>query len=143
MMIRRKMDTTTYQMPADEIAKGQRARATYLDAIRDWVRNGEQSPFVVPAANLEARTPVYSEAQAQANAMLRLGQWLISHQHADSGFGLLKRASELHPDSWSIWRQTADLEQIGKSGGPEFWARVHALGEKRYYATVDIPGMPQ
>lgn len=138
----RKMDTTTFQMPADELAQAQKARGIYLDAIRDWVRHGAQSTFVVPSATLQATTPAYSDSQAQANAMLQLGQWLVRHDKAAAGFALLRRASDLHPDSWSIWRQTADLEEIGKSGGPGFWARVQALGERKYYPKPNIAGMP-
>ena len=138
----RKMDRTTFQMPAEELAAAQTTRKIYLDAIRDWVRKGKASSYVVPASSLAARTPKYTNEQAEANALLRLGQWLVRSGETMSGFKLLRRASELHPDSWSIWRQTADLEQVGKSGGPEFWARVAALGEKRYYAKVAMPGVP-
>jgi len=28
------------------------------------------------------------------------------------------------------------------AAGPEFWARVNALGDDRYYPAVDMAGMP-
>ncbi|MDP6346732.1 MAG: redoxin domain-containing (seleno)protein, partial [Alphaproteobacteria bacterium] len=33
--------------------------------------------------------------------------------------------------------------EIGLAAGPDFWARVDALGERRYYAPVDMAGMPE
>ena len=29
-----------------------------------------------------------------------------------------------------MWRQAADLEEVGKASGPDFWKRVKALGEQ-------------
>ena len=49
-------------------------------------------------------------------------------------------ASRLHPDSWNMWRQAADLDAVGKATGAEFWARVQALGDKPYYPPPDLPG---
>ena len=51
-------------------------------------------------------------------------------------------ARRLHPESWNIWRQTAAVDERGLASGPEFWARVDALGSRRYYAPVDMEGMP-
>ncbi len=52
---------------------------------------------------------------------------------------MLDDAAQLNPDAWTMWRQMSDLDAVGKAGGPEFWARVAALGEKHYYAPVDAP----
>src|SRR3954451_20581497 len=32
-----------------------------------------------------------------------------------------------------MWRQVADLDEVGKASGPEFWARVRMLGDWPYY----------
>ena len=66
----------------------------------------------------------------------------IMASRRDEGLQTLEKAVALNPDAWSMWRQMADLDTVGKSGGPEFWARVRALGDKRYYAAVDMPGEP-
>jgi hypothetical protein len=39
-----------------------------------------------------------------------------------------------------MWRQAADLGEVGKASGPEFWARVHALGDRKYYPPPDLTG---
>ena len=56
--------------------------------------------------------------------------------------GGLAEASRLHPDSWSMWRQAADKTELGLAGGPDFWERVKALGDKSYYPPPDLPGFP-
>ncbi len=45
----------------------------------------------------------------------------------------MAEASRLHPDSWSMWRQARDLEEVGKASGLDFWKRVQALGDRPYY----------
>ena len=54
----------------------------------------------------------------------------------------IREASRLHPDSWCIWRQGAGVNELGLAAQPDFWQRVDGLGAKRYYAPVDMPGMP-
>jgi hypothetical protein len=41
-----------------------------------------------------------------------------------------------------MWRQRAGTNELGLAALPDFWERVDALGERRYYAPVDMPGMP-
>ena len=50
-------------------------------------------------------------------------------------------AIRLHPDSWNIWRQAAEKDARGLAAGPDFWARVDALGEKAYYAPIEMKGV--
>ena len=136
----RKMNPTTYEMPKQERDDAVAARGRYLDAIRDWVANGAASKFVLKEADARGRTPRFTPAVARAHATFRLGRHLVAQGRRDEGLRLLEKAVELNPDAWTMWRQMADLDTIGKSGGPEFWARVKALGEKHYYAPVDMPG---
>ena len=135
----RKMNPTTYEMPKEEIAAGVAERGRYLDAIRDWVSNGAASKFALAAAEARRRTPQFTPAVARAHATFRLGRYLVERGRRDEGLSVLEEAARLNPNAWSIWRQMADLDTVGKSGGPEFWARVAALGEKHYYAPVDMP----
>jgi hypothetical protein len=37
-----------------------------------------------------------------------------------------------------MWRQAADLDEVGKAGGEAFWRRVQALGERAYYPPADL-----
>ncbi len=79
---------------------------------------------------------------ARAHVFFRLGQHLIRHGQPEEGDRWLAEASRLHPESWAIWRQRAPVTELGLAAQPDFWARVDALGERRYYAPVDMKGMP-
>jgi hypothetical protein len=37
-----------------------------------------------------------------------------------------------------MWRQAADLDEVGKASGEAFWQRVQALGERAYYPVVEL-----
>jgi hypothetical protein len=138
----RRMDRTTREMPADVAKRTADARATYLDAIRDWVRRGQSSEHAFDAERARAHAPQPTEDEARAHVAFRLGQYLIRHGHADEGDRWMAEASRLHPDSWAIWRQRARVNDLGLAALPDFWERVDALGERRYYAPVDMKGMP-
>jgi len=138
----RRMDRQTREVPADVARITADTKAAYLNAIRDWVRSGRASAHALDAAGARAHTPQPTEDIARAHVLFRLGQHLIRHGQAAEGDRWLAEASRLHPDSWAIWRQRAGVTDLGLAALPEFWARVDALGEKRYYAPIDMPGMP-
>jgi AhpC/TSA family protein len=138
----RRMDRATREMPAETARLTADARATYLNAIRDWVRRGEASQHAFDADRARAHVPGPTEDVARAHVAFRLGQHLIRHGQPDEGDRWLAEASRLHPDSWAIWRQRAGVTELGLAAQPDFWARVDALGERRYYAPVDMEGMP-
>jgi AhpC/TSA family len=138
----RRMDRATREMPAEAAKLTADARATYLSAIRDWVRRGEASPHAFDADRARAHVARPTEDVARAHVAFRLGQHLIRHGQAEEGDRWLAEASRLHPDSWAIWRQRAGVTELGLAAQPDFWARVDALGERRYYAPVDMEGMP-
>jgi hypothetical protein len=138
----RQMDRQTRQMPPDVAATTANAKRTYVAAIRDWVENGENSRHVLSPAEAAKRLTLPDARVEQAHAEFRLGQVLLAggdEARAAAAFG---RARELHPDSWNIWRQTYPKNEMGLAAGPEFWARVDALGERRYYEPVAMDGMP-
>ena len=138
----RKMNRATREMPEDVARTTAQARATYLDAIRDWARHGARSRHAFGAERARAHVPPVTEGVAQAQACFRLGQFLIRHGRAAEGQGFMKDASRLHPESWCIWRQGAGVNDMGFAAQPDFWERVDGLGAKRYYAPVDMEGMP-
>lgn len=126
----RRMDLTTRTMSAEDQAERLAARQTYLDAVRAWVETGRHA---LPAASARAGLPKVTPEIAEAHTRFRLGVWLRAHGHAAEGDRQLAEASRLHPDSWSMWRQAADLDEVGKASGPDFWRRVQALGDRAYY----------
>jgi hypothetical protein len=138
----RKMDRVTRQVPDDVARVTAQAKAVYLDAIRDWVDRGAASPHALSAERARDRVPVPTADVARAHVAFRLGQQLLRMGRAEEGDRWLGEASRLHPDSWCMWRQRAGTNELGLAALPDFWARVDALGPRRYYAPVDMPGMP-
>lgn len=136
----RRMDLKTRTMAPEDQAARQAARDAYFAAVRDWARTGAHA---LPADTARAKQPKITPAIAQAHAHFRLGTWLRAHGKQAEGDRHLKEASRLHPESWNIWRQAADLDEVGKASGPEFWARVQSLGERPYYPPPDLPGFPR
>jgi len=126
----RRMDLATRTLAPDDMAARLAARQAYLDAVRAWVRTGKHA---LPAVDAAARQPRVTSEIAEARARFRLGVWLRRHGRAAEGDAEMAEASRLHPESWTIWRQAADLDEVGKASGPQFWARVKALGDKHYY----------
>jgi AhpC/TSA family len=138
----RKMNRATREMPEDAARLTAQARTTYLDAIRDWVKRGAESEHAFGAEQARSHMPAITDESARAQAMFRLGQFLIRRGEREEGDRWLDEASRLHPNSWCIWRQRAGVNEAGLAALPDFWERVDTLGDKRYYAPVDMKGMP-
>jgi AhpC/TSA family protein len=138
----RKMNRATREMPEDVARLTAHARSTYLDAIREWVRSGARSEHAFTPEQARAHLPAITADTATAQAMFRLGQVLLRRGERVEGQRWLQEASRLHPDSWCIWRQSADVTDQGLAAQPDFWERVDALGSARYYLPVDMKGMP-
>lgn len=126
----RRMDLTTHTMSPEDQAERLAARQAYLDAVRAWVTTGKHA---LPADEARAALPKVTPEIAEARARFRLGVWLHAKGRAAEGDLQMAEASRLHPDSWSLWRQAADLDEVGKASGPDFWKRVQELGERPYY----------
>jgi hypothetical protein len=131
----RLMDRATRTLAPEHQSARLAARGAYLDAVRDWVLTGRHA---LPADMASRRLPRITPEIAQAQAHFRLGVWLRRHGNAAEGDVHLAEASRLHPESWNIWRQSADLDEVGKASGEAFWQRVQALGESPYYPQPEL-----
>jgi tetratricopeptide (TPR) repeat protein len=131
----RRMDLTTRTLAPEDQAARLAARAAYLDAVRAWVLTGRHA---LAADAAKARLPTITPAMAEADAWFRLGLWLRQAGRAEEAVSAFLAASRLHPDSWNMWRQAADLDEVGKASGPAFWERVNALGERAYYVQPEL-----
>ena len=138
----RQMDRATRELPSSAVQLTAQAKTTYVSAIRDWVLRGADSEHAFSADQARAHLPALTEDMAAAQAIFRLGQFLMRHGEAEEGARWLREAARLHPDSWCLWRQQAGVTELGLASLPDFWERVDTLGDRRYYAPVDMPGMP-
>ena len=137
----RSMDRTTLTIPDAAMAERARVKTAYFDAVRDWALRGASSPYALDAKGVLARLDVPDPAIAEAHAHFRAGQVLRQEGRTDEANAQFAEATRLHPDSWAMWRQAAPKGANGIAGGPEFMKRVDALGERPYYAPVELAGM--
>ncbi|OAI40663.1 hypothetical protein AYO38_05515 [bacterium SCGC AG-212-C10] len=129
----RSMDRTTGAMDPEQREDLAAKRASYLDALRDWAANGAQSRFVLSGDAAVERVKGPTAEHAQASAWFRLGEHLHEQGHEAAAQRAFDEAKRLRPESWAFRRQAWNLEHELKSGGPEFWAAVEALGDEHYY----------
>jgi peroxiredoxin len=134
----RAMDRQTFALPEAARDIRDRAKAAYLDAVRDWALRGAASPHALGAETVLSRLKVPDAAVAEAHAHFRLGQALLRDGRADEAAAAFAEATRLHPASWAMWRQTAEKSANGLAVGEAFWRRVDALGDRRYYEPADL-----
>jgi len=133
----RRMDRKTRTHTPEALVARKAAQDAYLNAVRAWVREGANA---LDEASVTSRQPRISEEMAQAQAHFRLAHWLRGAGRDAEAARHFAEASRLYPESWSFWRQAADLEQIGGAVSEKYWARVDALGDRPYYPPPDVPG---
>jgi hypothetical protein len=137
----RNMDRATKQMTPEQLRERERTKSTYVAAVRDWVSKGPASEFAYDAAQVRARLHRPDTAIAEAHAHFRLAQYILRHGKRDEAVAHFSEASRLHPESWTFWRQAAEKDATGLAAGPEFWARVDALGDRPYHRPIDMKGL--
>ena len=136
------MDHETFEIPDEVAAEGAKARMSYVDALRDWVKKGDKSIYALSADEVRKRMQGPSEDEVCAAAHVKLGRHLFAGGKLDAAKHHFAEASRLHPASWNYRRQSMmlDPESIGQlNSGPDFWAAVEALGDEPYYPLADLP----
>ena len=136
------MDFAKGALPPEEAEKRDTARRLYYDALRDWVANGADSRFAMTPATARQHLSRPTPESALGHAYFRLGAHLLHAGRQEEAARHMAEASRLHPDSWAIWRQAAAKNETGLAADAAFWARVQALGGKRYYPPPPMVGMP-
>jgi hypothetical protein len=120
------------------MSEHQRLQQRYLAAVRDWVERGPACPYVLTPEQVRARLAGPNPDHARAAAYFRLGTYLQQHGRNAAAQSAFAHAKALRPESWNYKRQAWHLEEMGKSGGPEFWAAVKALGDRPYYPRSEL-----
>ena len=138
----RSRDRVTREVPAKVQVRRDEARIVYQNAIRDWVKNGGESKHIFSPAEAKARLTVPDDNVTTAHANFRLGQFLLRQGKSDAAEPLFTEARRLHPESWTIWRETEEKNEAGLAASPTFRAQIDALGEKKFYDNVDMAGIP-
>ena len=141
----RSMNREDLSMSDEATALVANAQQTYMDAVKDWAINGANSKHAFDDAAAKAHLNLPSEKTALAHANFHLGVYLRQNGNEVEGDLFLRTATDLHPDSWNMFRQTMNLKEIGPMGfaaDEAFFERVDNLGDGRYYPPPDIEGFP-
>jgi hypothetical protein len=139
-------DPETMQLPEDELALLSANRTTYIDALRDWVRNGADSEFALDPDEVRRRMRLPTEDDARAAAHARLGRYLLESGDHSGAAEQYREASRLAPAKWPYRRQSFVLapDRIGTlNDDPEFFAAVAQVEEGGFYPPVEMPGIIQ
>lgn len=134
----RHMNRETGALAAEWQAERLQRREHYWAAVKDWVERGAGSGHVLDEASARARQPLPDGARAEAHARFRLALELQRRGQDAEARAQFDQATQLHPQSWAMWRQAAPRNERGLAAGPAFWARVDALGERPYYPPAQI-----
>lgn len=137
------LDRKTGTMAPEAAARNEKIRSVYVDAIADWVARGPDSRHVLNPAHARDRVRLPDASIEQAHVHFRLAQALLRRGRTDEAAIPIEKARTLHPDSWTIWRQTAAKNERGLATHDAFFARVDAAPAGGFYAPVDMDGMPE
>ena len=111
----------------------------YLDAIRDWVKNGDKSTYAMSPEEVRRKLTPPDPALLQADANFHLAQYMVSVGHDREAIPYFKTAQKLNPDSWNYKRQAWLLADPDKDYGTNWNKEVQKLGTKPYYAPRELP----
>ena len=114
----------------------------YLDAIRDWVANGDRSVFVMKEKEVKERLSPPSSERVRADAEFALAEYLHKNGHGDDAIPHFKEAQRLDPDNWNYKRQAWALSDAEKNYGTSFMKEVQKLNGKPYYEPRKLPQKP-
>lgn len=114
--------------------------AEYLDAIRDWVANGDKSVFALSESELKDRLKPQNPDWALATAEFGLGEYLYHQGLQAASIRHYKEAQRLNPDNWNYKRQAWALSDAEREYGTSFMKEVQKLNGKPYYPPRKLPG---
>ena len=113
--------------------------APYIEAIRDWARNGSTSAFVLSESELKARLKPQSDDRARADIEFALGEYLYKAGKGADAIPHFKEAQRLDPDNWNYKRQAWALSDADRDYGTNFRKEVQKLNGKPYYEPHKLP----
>jgi hypothetical protein len=107
----------------------------YVAALRDWVINGDRSPYALSDAEFVRRVKPRSLDHMAAEANFKLAVWFHRGGDTDRARQYFKRAQELNPDDWNYHRQ--DWSFTPSEAG-KLWLEKFQKLETPYYPKLEI-----
>jgi tetratricopeptide (TPR) repeat protein len=108
--------------------------AEYLDALRDWIAQGEKSVFALSEQEVRERLAPQPPEWALAAAEFGLAEYFYRAGLKELSIRHYKEAQRLNPDNWNYKRQAWALSDAERDYGTSFMKEVQKLNGKPYYA---------
>ena len=111
----------------------------YLPALKDWLKNGDDSPHIYSPDKVASQIRVRSDDEQLAEPTFKMAAYFHQNNDAERANAYWDKAQALSPDSWNFHRQDwSFLEQ--KDTMKNFMGKVNALrdAERAYYAPMDL-----
>jgi tetratricopeptide (TPR) repeat protein len=106
----------------------------YIDAVRDWVKNGKNSPYIMSEALLGEKLSASDPDALLASAEFGLAEQLQRNGYAAEAIAHFKEAQRLNPKSWNYKRQAYALGNAERDYDTTFMTEVKKIGgPKKYY----------
>jgi hypothetical protein len=114
----------------------------YLEALRDWVQNGECSRYALSPDEVVARSGGRDLDRSQAAASFEMAQHLQRSGAAEDAVRWFREAHRLQPENWTYKRQAwslADpLQGPTDSYDSDWLTEVRKRGPEKYYPAVEL-----
>jgi hypothetical protein len=118
----------------------ERIKNLYLDTLRDWVEQGDSSPYIVPAEEIRQRMSGPTDEHALATSHYRMGLYLTELGYKDDAKKHFSEAINLRTESWNFKRQSWSLVETKEVGRDKFIEALENLGAQRYYPEIRLKG---
>lgn len=107
----------------------------YVNALRDWVRNGAKSVYALSDEEFAKRVRLRTPEEMEAEASFKLAVYF--HGKGDSARAAkhFQRAQQLQPDDWNYHRQEWSF---GPDAGKK-WMEKFQKQESPYYPPLALP----
>jgi hypothetical protein len=107
----------------------------YVNALRDWVTNGDRSPYVLSDDEFARRVRPRSAIEMEAEATFKLAVWFQQDGQAARAKQYFDRAQALNPDDWNYHRQEWSFtpQDAGKK-----WLEKFKQQSEPYYPKLEL-----
>lgn len=112
----------------------------YVAALRDWVTNGDRSPYVLSDEEFARRVTPRSAAEIEADASFKLAVWFQQAGDSERAARYFERAQELNPDDWNYHRQ--EWSFTPQDAGRKWMEKFQKL-DKPYYPKLELTPQPR
>jgi hypothetical protein len=107
----------------------------YVSALRDWVRLGDASRYVLSDEEFARRVKPRSATEMEAEATFKLAVWFQQSGNAALAATYFERAQTLNPDDWNYHRQEWSFTP---ADADKKWLEKFKQFEKDYYPKLAL-----